>query len=152
VVIALVLILPAGTPGSPSVSQAAALGTLAATAPAPGVDPDQRTKLGANMQDVYFPNWAAKNGWKAVGERTDRINGRPATTVFYAKYHVWVAYTIVGAPVLRTPTGTSHGGFLSLTLDGRQVVTWHTRNHTCVLSAAGSDVPRPGLLGLAQQS
>jgi anti-sigma factor RsiW len=151
VVVALVLILPAGTPGSPSVSQAAALGTRAATAPGPGVDPDQPTKLGTNVENLYFPNWAAKNGYQAVGERSDRINGRPATTVFYARHGVTVAYTIVGAPALKVPNGTWSGHFLSLVLDGRQVVTWHDDNHTCVLSAAPS-VPGKALVKLAAQS
>jgi anti-sigma factor RsiW len=153
VVVALVLILPAGTPGSPSVSQAASLAVRAATAPAPGVDPDRPTKLGTSLQNVYFPNWMPKNGWKAVGQRRDRIDGRPATTVFYAKGGVRVAYTIVGAPALKVPTnGRSTDGFVNLTLNGRQVVTWRDHNKTCVLSAAGSMIPGADLVALAEQN
>jgi anti-sigma factor RsiW len=153
VVVALILLLPSGTPGAPSVSQAAALATHGATAPAPGADPDNPVKLGTNVEDLYFPNWATSDGWKAVGERRDRLNGRPATTVFYAKDGVRIAYTIVGAPTLKTPSGGRWtNGFQKLTLDGRQVVTWQNAGKTCVLSAAGSNVPQPGLLALAQHS
>jgi anti-sigma factor RsiW len=153
VVVALVLVLPAGTPGSPSVSQAAALATRAATAPGPGVDADHPTKLGTNVQNLYVPNWAEQNGYQAVGERSDRINGRPATTVFYAKNGVRVAYTIVGAPALKVPLqGTRRGHYLSLMLGGREVVTWRDDNHTCVLSAVGSSVPANVLVALAAQS
>jgi anti-sigma factor RsiW len=152
VVVALVLILPAGTPGAPSVSQAASLATRTATAPSPGVDPDHPGKLGTNLQNVYFPNWTDQNGWEAVGARSDRINGRPATTVFYAKNGVRVAYTIVGAPALKVPAqGKWMRGFLSLTLNGRQVVTWREHNHTCVLSAVGTSVPTRALVSLARQ-
>jgi len=153
VVVALVLLLPAGTPGSPSVSQAAALATRVSTSPAPGADPDSPKKLGTNVENLYFPNWGPRNGWNAVGERRDHINGRPATTVFYEKGGVRIAYTIVGAPVLNTPASRNWvGGFEQLTLDGRQVVTWRNADKTCVLSSAGSNVPKPVLLALAQQS
>jgi anti-sigma factor RsiW len=153
VVAALVLLLPAGTPGSPSVSQAAALATRVATSPAPGPDPDQQGKLGTNVENLYFPNWGPRNGWKAVGERRDHINGRPVTTVFYEKGGVRIAYTIVGAPVLKTPASRNWvGGFEQLTLNGRQVVTWRAQNKTCVLSSAGSSVQAPVLLALAQHS
>ena len=153
VVVALVLLLPAGSPGAPSVSQAAALATRGATAPAPGADPDQTRKLGTNVENLYFPDWATSNGWRAVGERRDHLNGRPATTVFYEKDGVRIAYTIVGAPALKAPSGGTwtKGGYRKLTLDGRQVVTWQNAGKTCVLSAAGPNVPKPGLLALAQQ-
>jgi anti-sigma factor RsiW len=154
VVVALVLILPAGTPGSPSVSQAAALGNRAITSGVPGADPDQPGKLGTKIQNLYFPDWFTQDGWKAVGERRDHINGRPATTVFYVKNGIRIAYTIVGSPALKTPSGGTWPakGYQSLTLDGRQVVTWHAANKTCVLSAASSNVPAPGLLTLARQN
>ncbi|HTX45501.1 MAG TPA: hypothetical protein VMD48_04440 [Solirubrobacteraceae bacterium] len=152
VVIALVLILPAGTPGSPSVSQAAALATLPPTEH-PLVDSYDRANLLTNVQGLHFPNWGSQEGWKAVGERHDRLDGRAVTTVFYARGGMRIAYTIVDMPVLKTPSGGRlSGGYLSLTLGGRDVVTWHNDNHTCVLSAAGSHVPAPVLLALAAQS
>ncbi len=156
VVIALVLLLPAGTPGAPSVSQAAALATRGATAPAPGADPDNPGKIGTDVENLYFPDWSSENGWKAVGERRDHINGRPATTVFYRKGAATVAYTIVGAPALKVPAGIAtwrHGvEYRTLVLDRRLVVTWRNDNHTCVLSAAGASVLPPTLVALAAHS
>jgi hypothetical protein len=158
VVVALVLLLPAGTPGAPSVSQAAALATRGATAPAPGADPDNPGHLGTNVENLYFPDWTSKNkdGWKAVGERRDRVNGRTATTVFYTKGGATVAYTIVGAPVLKVPAGTvtlrAGVPYRTLVLGKRLVVTWRNHNHTCVLSAAGASVMGRTLVALAAHS
>ncbi len=141
VALALVLILPAGTPGSPSVSQAAALAMLGASSPAPGPEHSKPGRLDANVEDLYFPNWAADLGWQASGVRTDRINGRLAVTVYYGAGSKTVAYTIVGAPVLKEPAvsaTTMHGVVLrTLKLNGRTVVTWREGNHTCVLSGTG---------------
>jgi hypothetical protein len=152
VALALVLILPAGTPGGPSVSQAAALAIRGAAGPAPASDPSHPgLKLAGGFADVYFPDWARSFGWRAVGQRRDRIDGRLAVTVYYAWQGHRVAYTIVDAPALPVPgapvtrlRGTS---FRTLTLDGRLVVTWRRNNHTCVLS--GSGVPGPVLRRLA---
>jgi hypothetical protein len=145
VVLALVLLLPAGTPGAPSVSQAAALGAGVATAAAPGLDPSSpAVKLTSNIQDVYFPNWSQNFGWRAVGQRSDVIGGRHAVTVYYEWHADRIAYTIVGAPALSAPAATVthlNGVELrTLTLDGRQVVTWQRSGHTCVLSGNGVPV------------
>ncbi len=142
IVLALVLILPAGTPGAPSVSQAAALGVRAPTAPAPGPDPSApAVKLGRNIQDVYFPNWNSNFRWRAVGQRSDRLDGRSALTVYYQRHGHRIAYTIVSAPTLAAPAASVkvvYGIALrTLKLDGRLVVTWRRDGHTCVLSGAG---------------
>jgi hypothetical protein len=146
VVLALVLILPAGTPGAPSVSQAAALALRPPTAPAPAVNPSDPSKLGANVQDLYFANWP---GWKAVGQRFDRLAGRPTMSVYY-RWHgdgPLIVYTIVGAPALATPPAalvTSADGteYRTVRVDGRQIVTWHEDNHTCVLSGVSTQILR----------
>lgn len=144
VVLALVLILPAGTPGAPSVSQAAGLAFLGSSGTAPAPDPRVPTKLGTQIQEVYFPNWARQFGWHAVGQRTDHINGRVAVTVFYYWHGKRLAYTIVGAPALATPAARSsllNGTELrTLMLHGRLVVTWQRTGHTCVLSGPGVPV------------
>ncbi|MEA2147496.1 MAG: hypothetical protein QOG59_3083, partial [Solirubrobacteraceae bacterium] len=153
VVLALVLALPSGTPGAPSISQAAALAGLGADAPAPVPDPDApAVKLGAKVGHVYFPNWTKRFGWEAIGRRTDRISGRTSTTVFYKDWHgKRIAYTIVGAPALTAPRAQVtklHGTVLrTLTLHGRLVVTWRRSGHTCVLSGPG--VPAAVLQQLA---
>jgi hypothetical protein len=137
-----VLILPAGTPGAPSLGQAAGLAGLSATAPAPGIDPRApSTKLATRIEDLYFPNWEGKFRWRAVGYRSDRINGRLALTMYYTGRQHRVAYTIVGAPSLGEPGGseqTIHGiRFHTLRISGRTVVIGRETNHTCLLSGPG---------------
>ena len=150
--LALALILPGGTPGSPSVSQAAQLALRGPSAPAPAPDRgDPRTKLAQRLQGLYFPNWAGTLGWRPVGARSDRLGGRPAVTVYYQSRGRRAAYTIVGAPALAQPSppATHLGGFelRALSLGGRTVVTWRRAGHTCVLSA--SAVPAQVLEELA---
>src|SRR5947209_5644534 len=79
--LALALALPGG---SPTVAQAAALGLRAPNAPAPAAAP-HNAKLGESVGDVYFPNWESGLGWRAVGERRDRLDGHAAVTVYYVR-------------------------------------------------------------------
>jgi hypothetical protein len=150
--LALVLILPSGSPGAPSVSEAAALALRGTAAPAPVPDPSApNEKLGQNVEEVYFPNWSERFGWRAVGQRVDHINGRRAVTVYYDWRGRQLAYTIVSAPALTQPAAriTRMNGtkLRTLTLDGRLVVTWRRQDHTCVLSGVG--VPAAELQRLA---
>jgi anti-sigma factor RsiW len=151
--LALALILPAGTPGAPSVSEAAALALRGIAAPPPAADRDgPGLILHQGVGDLYFPNWARAFGWKAVGQRTDRINGRVAVTVYYAWKGHRLAYTIVGSPALEAPnaptTRLAGTEMRTLMLNGRLVVTWKRDNHTCVLSTA-TGVPASELHRLA---
>jgi hypothetical protein len=155
IVLALLLTLPAGTPGSPSLSQAAALAKLGPSAPAPVPDPSApAVKLGSNVQDVYFPNWARTFHWRAVGERIDRVGGRVEVTVYYQWHDDRIAYTIVAAPPLAAPNAhrtTINGTELrTLRLAGRLLVTWRRAGHTCLLSA--TRVPAAVLQRLAAWS
>jgi anti-sigma factor RsiW len=139
--VAVVLVLPGGAPGSPSVSQAAELALRGPSAPAPAADPsDPARKLADRFQGVYFPNYLATLGWRAIGMRRDRLDGRPTTTVYYQRQGGLVAYTIVGARPLSPPSGlmTRLNGYelRAFSLAGRTVVTWRRGGHTCVLSAA----------------
>jgi anti-sigma factor RsiW len=161
ILLALVLILPSGTPGAPSLGQAAALAGRGAAAPAPRADSEAPSvKLEQNVGNVYFPNWAARFGWRAVGQRLDHINGRLAVTVYYKRHRTILAYTIVAAPALQQPTARVtrvHGTDLqTLRVGGRLVVTWRRAGHTCVLSAVSVPVSNlqhlaawkaPGLVG-----
>jgi hypothetical protein len=147
VLLAVVLVAPVGTPGGPSLSQAAGLATKGIAAPAPIPDPSTPgAKLERNLEDVYFPNWASQFGWRASGQRTDRVAGRLAVTVYYDWHNKRIAYTIVAAPALKQPAAqvrSLNGTELrTLTMGGRLVVTWRRAGHTCVLSGAGipSDV------------
>ena len=138
---AVAVLLPGGTPGSPSVSQAAGLALRGPSSPAPAADPsDPRMKLAEQVQDLYFPNWSETLGWRPAGERSDRLGGHPAVTVYYQRRGMSVAYTIIGAPALAQPAApvTHLGRFAlrALSLGSRTVVTWRRGGHTCVLSAS----------------
>jgi hypothetical protein len=136
-----ILLLPGAAPGSPSVSQAAA---LALRGPVMGPPPPGTTqnsgKLGQDVQDVYFPDWSGWFGWRAVGQRVDRIGGRLAVTVYYRRGDRQIAYTILASPALRWPAGATRrlDGVVLRTFGsgGRLIVTWRRGNHTCILSAS----------------
>ena len=140
VVLALGLVLPRGTPNAPSLSQAAALASRGSDAPAPPPDPnDPSAKLERRVGKVYFPDWSARFGWHAVGERVDHLDGRLTVTVYYAWQGRRIAYTIVTAPALAQPRAAVRrleGTELrTLAINDRLVVTWRRAGHTCVLSA-----------------
>ena len=148
--LALALILPNGTPGAPSVSDAAALAIKGANQPAPMPNPGEPSgTIGNGIQDVYFPDWKGHFHAVAVGQRTDGLGGRPAITVYYRWKGEMVAYTIVGMPALSQPNAnvTRKNGVAlrTLTINGRTVVTWRRDGHTCVISGPGvsaSDLQR----------
>ncbi len=146
--VVLVLVAPGGTPGSPTLSQAAALGTREALRPGPTPDPSNPgAQLDRSVGEVYFPNWTrAPLRWRATGQRIDRLGGHRAVTVFYARARISIAYTILSTPPLREPAAAvRHVGGLAvreLTLNGRMVVTWRRDGHTCVLSGRNIDAQR----------
>jgi len=142
VALVLILVLPGAFSGSPSVADAAALGEKPPTEAAPGGVPGTPQLLRAEVDDVPFPNYAAKFGWKPVGAREDDPSGRGATTVYYRKDSRAIAYTIVSGDALDPPENartTKRGGveYRSFRDDGRTVVTWERDGRTCVLSAKG---------------
>jgi hypothetical protein len=144
VVLALiVLLLPADTPGGPSISQAATIAVRGPAAPAPAPDPRAPVqRLAQSVGRAYFPNWAYQGlGWAAVGRRTDQSHGRRMVTVYYQRHSTQIAYTIVSGPGLPVPSGpvVRKGGerLRTLSIDGRLVVTWRRAGHTCVLSGMG---------------
>ncbi len=143
--LAIVLALPGGAPGAPSLSEAAAIASRGPSMPAPPADADQPGKLDTLFQGIYFPDWTNFH-WRASGQRADTIKGRKATTVYYDWKGHRIAYTIVGAPALKIPNAqvrSLKGVELStLTIGGRLVVTWTEANHTCVLSATGVPVEK----------
>jgi hypothetical protein len=137
----LILLLPGGSPGAPTVSQAAALALRGSALPPPQPVRDRPVKLAQDVQDVYFPNWSRWSGWRATGRRVDHLGDKLAVTVFYARGGGHIAYTILSSPPLAWPRSQM------LRLDGielerfeahgRLVVTWRRSGHTCVLSGSG---------------
>jgi anti-sigma factor RsiW len=147
--VAVVVIVLSGGSAAPTVADAAGLTTRAPSAPGP--PPAGRTRLSADVEGVAFPNLRPAYGWRAVGQRRDELDGRRATTVFYAKGGRRVAYVIVGGRGLERPsdarTVTRQGVlYQTLRLKSRPAVTWRRAGHTCVLIGPA---PRAELLALA---
>jgi hypothetical protein len=137
VLLAVVLAAPGG---APTVEDAAAFATAPATAPAPAAE---GALLDLSQDGVAFPAWTEKFGWEATGSRTDELDGRSTTTVFYEKDGKTLAYTIVGGDALDVPDGTvieaENTPVTVFEDDGRLVATWEREGQTCVLSGAGVD-------------
>lgn len=146
--VVIAVVVSGGGPGIDDVLSAAARSPSAAIAPIPA----QSKLLREQVERVSFPNYAGKFGWKAVGTRTDEIDGRKTRTVFYSKNGRTIAYTIVAGEALPEPEDARRAvveGTVLRTLgaEGRTVVTWRRQGHTCVLSS--TDVPDKELLTLA---
>jgi anti-sigma factor RsiW len=148
VIAALVL---TGGPGAPSVAEAARLTVRPPTGPAPGLQARSSTKLAAAVEGVAFPALTQPYGWKAVGVRHDKLDGRRATTVYYSKGGKRIAYVIVSGSGLPRPdeaqeTTLAGVEYQLLRIDDRLAVTWRRSGHTCVLIGAA---PRSELVTLA---
>jgi anti-sigma factor RsiW len=139
-----------GGPGAPTVADAARLAAESPTEPAPRAG-STGTQLAIGVDRVAFPDLADAFGWRAVGVRRGRIDGREATVVSYAKGDRRIAYAIVSGRGLARPSGgdvqmTRGVSYQALRLNDRLVVTWRRGGHTCVLIG---DAPRAELLALA---
>jgi hypothetical protein len=126
-----------------SVHDASALTLRAATTAAPRESSSSRGELAAAVDGVAFPYWSAHFGWRATGQRTDNVDGREITTVFYGNERgKRVGYAIVAGS---TPPQVT-GGVVSrrdgtpyrlLTVKGVAVVAWTREGHLCVISGRG---------------
>jgi hypothetical protein len=147
-----VAVLLPGGPGTPSLTQAAALASRGAAGPAPTPDPDDPgVKLSEQLGDVYFPNWSATLGWRPTGLRRDLLDMHRAVTVYYRSGGARLAYTILSPPALSAPAAlvTVENGMTvrTLRMHGRLVVTWRRNGSTCVLT--GTNVSAAQLRRLA---
>jgi hypothetical protein len=139
-----------------SLRQAAAPTLRAATRPAPAESRANHTELTAAVGGVRFPYWGERFGWHSSGTRSDRIDGRSVTTVFYANAAGRrIGYAILaGTPAPRINGGTlvRSGGapYRVLSENGTAVVTWQRDGHLCVMSGRG--VSSATLLKLASSS
>jgi len=106
--------------------------------------------LRAHAGPIAFPTWS-RNGWRAVGSRTDAIRGHALRTVFYADAAGRrIGYAIADAqlPVGGGEAVTVRGARLVVLDRGAtSIVTWRRAGRTCVL--AGRGVPVGRLLTLA---
>jgi hypothetical protein len=150
IALAVVLVLPGGTPGAPSVSDAAAVAARGPVQGPPAPDPaNPGARLRQSVGEVYFPNWTSQFGWKAVGARTDSLNGHRAVTVYYEWQGQEVAYTIVDG-TLSQPAGqnalVNNTTIRTFTLAGRPGVTWRVSGDTCILLVVSGNGVNPGRL------
>jgi hypothetical protein len=115
----------------------------AATLPAPPESQTHHAQLAVAVDGVPFPYWSERFGWRSTGSRTDRVDGRSITTVFYGDSRGRrVGYAILaGTPVPRIDGGevTWRGGvsYRLLSGSGAAVVTWLRDGHLCVVSGRG---------------
>ena len=148
--------LSGGAAHTLSVRQASALTLGGATMPAPVHSVSHSGRLNTAVDGVYFPYWEDHFGWRSTGTRTDHVDGRAVTTVFYQdSAGQRVGYAIVaGTPSPRMSGGTValRGGvpYRMITVNGVHVICWMRNGHLCVVGARG--VSSATLLKLASWS
>jgi hypothetical protein len=149
-VAAAVVVLFLALSGQPTVQSALAAATRPPQAGALA-DPAQPKLLRDRVDGVRFPNYAAKFGWRAVGVRTDDLDGRTMRTSSTSARAR--GSRTRSSPATRSINPRARAvGREGVTLrgfsgDGRNAVTWKRGGHTCVLSGAG--VGTDALLELA---
>jgi hypothetical protein len=124
---------------APSIPAAARLADAPSTSPAPAVSSSRY--LDVSYGGVTYPNYA-RFAVLPTGQRTDRIGGRPALTVFYRlRDGTRLSYTVFsGRPVPRPGSARSvvYDGVplhVFRTSNGLSVVTLVRFGRTCVLAA-----------------
>jgi hypothetical protein len=133
---ALVLIaLPGSETAPPTLTQVAALGTRA-----PTVAHASGPRLEA--WGLGYPDLRREYHWRQDGSRTDRLGGRTARTVFYAKDGRRIAYTILSIGSVKIPEGAHSWRrkgrpWYAFEEEGRTVLAWEREGHMCVVSAGG---------------
>ncbi len=147
----IVVVIGAGS-AAPTISQAARLALASATLPAPGVDPAQPANLRLAGAPIPFPSWGSTTGWKPTGARTDSVDGRRITTVFYTSAGGRrIGYAITSGEPLALAHGVQinrYGARFALGREGgARLITWVRSGHTCVI--AGHFVSYHTMLALA---
>jgi hypothetical protein len=142
VVVAAIVIVAIGAGGGtakPSIPAAASLAFAPSTGPAPAVR--TATLLDTSYGGVTYPNYA-KFSVPPSGQRTDRIGGRPALTVFYRLPNgTRLSYTVFSGQAVALPSSARTVVYEGVPLkefstsSGLSVVTLVRHGRTCVLAA-----------------
>jgi anti-sigma factor RsiW len=129
---ALVALVLATGGGAPTVT---AVLDVASRTPAAAISPAGGPLLPVEVEGVPFPDYAEKFGWRAVGQRTDEVDGRSVTTVTYARGGERVRYSIVAGEALDEPDGEDleAEGTRLRRIGDANAVTWERQGHTCVM-------------------
>jgi anti-sigma factor RsiW len=129
---ALVALVLATGGGAPTVT---AVLDVAGRAPAAAISPVGGPLLPVEVEGVPFPDYAEKFGWRAVGRRSDEVDGRSVTTVTYARGGERVRYSIVAGEALDEPDGEDleAEGTRLRRIGDANAVTWEREGHTCVM-------------------
>ncbi|HEY4810614.1 MAG TPA: hypothetical protein VIH71_06095 [Solirubrobacteraceae bacterium] len=149
----LIGVLGGGTSSKLTMRETVALTQRPATTSAPSEDPRNGTELAVAVDGVPFPYWDERFGWRSTGSRTDRLDGRQVTTVFYINQEGQrIGYAIVAgkpAPPVKGGVIEWRGGtaYRLQHAWGSEVVSWQRAGHLCVI--AGHDVSPSALLALA---
>ena len=148
-----IVIGTAGGGNGPTIAAAARLAGSRATTPAPPAS--SSTLLDVSYGGVTFPNYQAQFGAVATGQRFDKIDGRPALTVFYRLHDgTRLSYTVFSGKPVPLPGGNVrtvvYNGVPIRTFStspGLSVATLVRFGRTCVLAASAA---RDTVLGLAE--
>jgi hypothetical protein len=147
-VVSLVVAMSVGGPGGSRVVQAAELSLLPSTEPPPATNTQRPELLERSFAGVTFPAWTEKFHWRADGARTDELDGRPTTTVYYTHTHHRIGYTVISGPPIDPPDDAERLNARGVELHRfrlgfQDVVTFERDGRTCVLSG---DVHDPNTL------
>jgi hypothetical protein len=138
----LVALVAGGRGGAFTVREAAAATLRPATTAAPARDGNDRAELTAAVDGVAFPYWGGRFGWRASGERTDRVAGRTIITVFYVDGRGRrLGYSIAGGakppPLDGAIAWRGRTSFHLFMQAGARAVAWLRAGHVCVASGRG---------------
>jgi hypothetical protein len=149
----LVFVLSSGGSATLDIRQVSSPTLRPATMTAPPESASGHGTLAEAVDGVAFPYWGEHFGWRASGARSDEIDGRAVTTVFYSDARGQrIGYAIVAG----TQTPARIGGtvvwragtpFRLLTLHDAPAIAWLRAGHLCVM--AGRGVSSATLLQLA---
>ena len=130
--VALALLVAGGAPSTGDVLEAALRPPVATVTPTGG------PLLEEQVEGVRFPDYQAKFGWRAAGQRDDEVDGRLVRTVTYRKDGQRVRYSIVAGDALDEPDGEDleAEGTRLRRIGDENAVTWRRGGHTCVMDGS----------------
>lgn len=145
---AVAIAIATSSPSRPTVLQAADAALGSPTLPPPQPSTTRRGQLARSVDGIAYPYWQDSLGWAASGARTDSVDRRTVTTVYYTREggtdsaSSRVGYAIVGGNALPRPGGgtiiQAHGiKFQALRMRDAMILTWRRAGHTCILVGRG---------------